>query len=390
MLKYLRSDEFSPTFYFNGGLYEYNRHPYNNAGERSVEIPIASRFLNGFSANKQLCEVGNVLANYEHTRNDGSTGHRRRIVDKYEVSYGIDNVDILDISEENVYDGIVSVSTLEHVCNWPADVRGTRDLDGPLKAIAKCYDLLKANGRALITVPFGRLTDGNWYIQFGAEYLARLTNEYGVPSQGLEVAYLKREAVELVNENPRQQWRQAKAEELIDAEYAVGFDAANGIAVITLTKVSRRQPSKSLPLNPDLFWPGCLIGSVYDQAWKANNKPTPDGYFRLDNCGPILTLVHQKPQEGEYELSFALTTKGEATISVEGRAFAEGISFSGYPLFRHKATASVKLQMRLTLPAKLEAIELFIVNHMTSQGAVRIDSFIVRRSHKDSDWYTAI
>lgn len=45
------------------------------------------------------------------------------------------------------------------------------DREAPLKAIAKIYGLLEPNGKALITVPFGKLTDGKWYIQFSQKYL---------------------------------------------------------------------------------------------------------------------------------------------------------------------------------------------------------------------------
>jgi hypothetical protein len=387
MLKFMSSDKFDHTFSFNGGRYAYNRQPYNNAGERAVEIPIAVRFLSGFNSHKHLCEVGNVLSNYGH---DPITGLRRRIIDKYEVADGVDNVDILDVSDENAYDGIVAISTVEHVSNCRSDLVGIHDIEGPLKAIAKCYDLLKLGGRGLISVPFGRLTDGRWYIQFSAEYLARLITTYGIPCNDLQVAYLKREAVELTLDNPHQRWRQATGEELAAAEYGVGFPAANGIAIINLTKTSKRSSLKESCAEPRSVFPGCLVGSVFEEPWTCHIKPEPNGYFSLGNCGPILTRSELKPQAGEYEISFAIETRGHTTISFDGRGFSEGNPPLQFPLFRYKFMGSASMLMRATLPAGLSAIELSISNEIASKGAVRVASFVVRPSRRNGNWHTAV
>ncbi|NMG06242.1 hypothetical protein DP117_04920 [Brasilonema sp. UFV-L1] len=55
------------TFTWNGKSLPYNRIPYNNTAERSIEIPIVLNFLstNGKVEDK-LLEVGNVLCNYEN------------------------------------------------------------------------------------------------------------------------------------------------------------------------------------------------------------------------------------------------------------------------------------------------------------------------------------
>jgi hypothetical protein len=96
------------TFQFDGREYEYLYHPYNRTwkNERGVEIPIFRELLLQHQG-KRVFEVGNVLAHYFPTQHD--------VVDKYEVSPGVINKDIVEFVPPQKYDLIVSISTLEHV-----------------------------------------------------------------------------------------------------------------------------------------------------------------------------------------------------------------------------------------------------------------------------------
>lgn len=138
----------------------------------------------GFQKPASILEVGNVLSHYEnHLSETLGIITSRRIVDKFEVEVGVDNEDLMNLPSDKKYDAIVSLSTVEHI-GQKGDPSGgygeqeeNRDLECPLKAIAKIYDLLASDGKALIIVPFGKLIDGEWYIQFSKEDLYLLAKK---------------------------------------------------------------------------------------------------------------------------------------------------------------------------------------------------------------------
>lgn len=136
----------SDRFDFNGVDLPLFDHPYNTTllNERAVEIPIVMRFLSNVTAFRGL-EVGNVLSHYFP-----GVMIDRRIVDRYETTDGVENIDVFDIYGE--FDYIFAISTLEHV-RW--DPPEQRDLDGATHAIEHLYGLLAPGGRMMITVPFG-------------------------------------------------------------------------------------------------------------------------------------------------------------------------------------------------------------------------------------------
>ena len=121
-------------------------HPYNTSilNERAVEIPIAAHFLNHVTQARGL-EVGNVLSHYLP-----DVLIDRRVVDKYEVGTGIENLDVFDIKGE--FDYIFTISTMEHV-RW--DPPEERSLYWATAAIAYLRNLLAPGGKMLVTVPFG-------------------------------------------------------------------------------------------------------------------------------------------------------------------------------------------------------------------------------------------
>lgn len=143
--------------YANGTTLQPFDHPYNTTAlnERAVELAMAQQFLimrhNWEGRLGEVLEVGNVLSHYE-----GSIAlPSRRIVDRFEVAPGVENIDVFDI--EGAYDTIVSISTIEHV--------GVDDgRDDPIfgvEALIHLRRLLAPGGRFFCTFPTGwnRLLD---------------------------------------------------------------------------------------------------------------------------------------------------------------------------------------------------------------------------------------
>jgi hypothetical protein len=229
------------NFSYQGKCLPYNRIQYNNPSERAVEVSIGFDFLANVLKPARILEVGNVLSHYENSLSL-HTGIFRKVVDKFEIDLGVDNEDLMFLSPEEKYDAIVSISTVEHIGQGVTPV-GTygentqkRDLEAPLKAIAKIYDLLTAGGTALISVPFGRLIDGRWYIQFSSEYLSLL--EKYIPKEAIAANFLKLVDRDPTNHSVRMLWEDVDAAELSKVEYNHPFSAANSIAIIRLSKIS--------------------------------------------------------------------------------------------------------------------------------------------------------
>ena len=86
-------------------------------------------------------EFGHVLAHY-------GVGDEREIVDKYEVSRGVSNVDIINYEAKGL-DYIVSVSTLEHV-GWD---EAPRDPGKAVAALERMRGMLGPKGRMFVSAP---------------------------------------------------------------------------------------------------------------------------------------------------------------------------------------------------------------------------------------------
>lgn len=232
------------TFTFKGKELYYNRIRFNNPTERAVEVSIAFDFIANLKQPQKILEIGNVLSYYENSLSENIGIRSRRIVDKFEVDLGVENQDLMNLPSIEKYDAIVSISSVEHVGQGDDPSAGygeqtqTRDLEGPLKAIAKIYDLLALDGKALITVPFGKLTDAEWYIQFSKEYLDVLWKKYGIPKDAIAANYLKLIDRETVDEKHYMLWKEVDVLELSNSEYGWPWSQANAIAVIELSKIS--------------------------------------------------------------------------------------------------------------------------------------------------------
>ena len=282
------SDIWERHFFFQGRKLFYNRIPHNHISERCIEIPIAFDFLARLEDKSKILEIGNTLSYYENSLSDSVGIRNRRIVDKFESDLGVDNVDMMDLPSEEKYSAIVSVSTVEHIGQGLTDgdkyggkygeEKEIRDLELPLKAIAKIYDLLTFKGKALITVPFGRLIDYGWLIHFSTEYLRIVETKFGVPKEAISISFIKRLAMQQSGNNPYQLWVEANESELSEIAYGAFGPAASAIAIIELIKLSENfvldinVPSTSLvyehprqPNEPNNQWRSeCTINELYD------------------------------------------------------------------------------------------------------------------------------
>lgn len=133
-----------PIFSFGGRSYAYldRRHGWTWLNERCVEVPLVAAAIRD-AGGTEILEVGNVLRHYLPASH--------RVIDKYEASDGVENVDVFDFASERGFDLVVSVSTLEHV-GWDEPAR---DPDLALGAVDHLKSLVRPGGRLLITVPVG-------------------------------------------------------------------------------------------------------------------------------------------------------------------------------------------------------------------------------------------
>lgn len=264
------------TFNYQGKEIPYNRIKFNNPTERAVEVPIAFDFLANLEKRSRILEVGNVLSNYENSLSQVLGINSRKIIDKFEVDLSVDNEDLMNLPTEKNYDAIVSVSTVEHIGQGvdPSLDYGEsieiRDLEAPLKAIVKIYELLAINGKALITTPFGNLTDAGWYIQFSQDYLQLVVEKFGIPQDAISRSFFKLIDQETQENNFKTLWVESELYEVRNSEYNSPFNGANAIVVIEMTKVSE-QFSADIDLAPTpLFYNKPFLARSTKQPLKSN------------------------------------------------------------------------------------------------------------------------
>jgi len=135
-----------PSFAYQGDTLEYFWHPYNRTwlSERALEIPIAQRFLARYPSDSLGLEIGNVLAHYQPITH--------RVVDKYETSPGVENIDVVDVTAPEPLDFVLAISTLEHV-GWDEPIRDLTKAPAALDHLRSLLD--PHHGRLLLTAPLG-------------------------------------------------------------------------------------------------------------------------------------------------------------------------------------------------------------------------------------------
>lgn len=195
---YYRTFRGSQTFQFQNENYHYFYHKANATwtNERAVEIPIIFKYLK--TNPKRILEIGNVLSHYFQIPHD--------VVDKYEKAPGVLNQDVVDYKPEQLYDLIISISTLEHV-GWDENPRDPKKI---FHALDNLKSILKPGGKMIITLPLGENPVLDRYLE---NKEIELTENY----------YLKR----ISQDN---QWVELKSG-FEKAEYDQPFHAANVLYV---------------------------------------------------------------------------------------------------------------------------------------------------------------
>ena len=117
-------------------------HNWTWLNERAVEVSIAQSALAAVEPSRAV-EIGAVLPHY------GNDEHR--VIDKYEVGEGIEQLDIFDLPAEPLYELVLCLSTLEHV-GWDEP---DRDAELALTACEHLKRLVAPGGELLVTVPVG-------------------------------------------------------------------------------------------------------------------------------------------------------------------------------------------------------------------------------------------
>ena len=134
----------SSRFQLSGAEVSYvdSWHNWTWLNERAVEVSIAQSALAAVEPSRAI-EIGAVLPHY------GNNDHR--VIDKYEVGDGIEQLDIFDLPAKPFYELVLCISTLEHV-GWDEP---DRDAELALAACEHLKKLVAPGGELLITVPVG-------------------------------------------------------------------------------------------------------------------------------------------------------------------------------------------------------------------------------------------
>ncbi|MBL4889786.1 MAG: class I SAM-dependent methyltransferase [Candidatus Lindowbacteria bacterium] len=187
-------------FSLDDNSYQYFFHRYNRtwANERSVEVPIALKFIQE-NSHKRILEVGNVLSHYFPICYD--------VLDKYESVSGVINQDILEYEPSKGFDLIVSISTLEHV-GWDEK---DRDPNKIIQAVEKMTGWLNPGGKLVVTLPIG----------YNSDMDQNLDSE--------KLSFQKQFYLKRINSENR--WEETTWNEIRNVRYADPFPGANALVI---------------------------------------------------------------------------------------------------------------------------------------------------------------
>ncbi len=156
-------------FIYRGNNYNYLIHGYNDTAlnERCVEVPIVLDWLLKMPRTSNILEFGNVVQNYYP---DLPARYKfYRVIDKYEIGPNVSNVDIVDFGDNNVYDLVISISTLEHPGN---DHNEEKDSEKWRRGLDRLKIAAAPLGQLIVTFPLGqnpgvdREFPENWDLHF--------------------------------------------------------------------------------------------------------------------------------------------------------------------------------------------------------------------------------
>jgi SAM-dependent methyltransferase len=357
--------EMQSSFMYHNKPLVYNTIPFQNISERAVEIPIVIDFLKEAGKEKRILEVGNVLSNYTPLLAQHSDIGKIDVLDKFEQGNGIINVDVMDFNTP--YDVIVSISTVEHIGQNAYGEKSSGDREAPLKAVLKMYQLLNPGGKALITVPFGKLMDLGWLIQFSSEYLDLLVGKYGIPQEAIKTTFLKKLDADTSIEAPQQLWNQCEAKELENTYFHSPFPYANGIAVIQLEKGAEpRFPHTDQP-EPLPYRPPLNIGDFYYSPFVKPFGFDLNGWFSVSQPGLLFygPNVALEPQVYRFEAAIEIVGQGHFTLEITSN-FGEKV------LWKTHLSQSASIQDLLPLPAAEHHVEVRLSKHDEGNCSLRV------------------
>ena len=187
----------------------YNK-TYNN--ERTIEVSLAKYFFD-ISINKQIIELGNVSKHY--------LKKNHRVIDKYEKSKGVENIDFLELEVKKKYD-FLSLSTIEHIGfdefsrykHLNTEVKSFQKKLIFKRVFEKINQLIDENSKLLVTAPIG-------YNQGLDEYIS-LNHK----SKDFQFRFMKRI-------NMQNQWVETSYNNVKEIKYSDQFPAANAIVIIS-------------------------------------------------------------------------------------------------------------------------------------------------------------
>ena len=192
------------TFEVAGRRFPYMDRLYNvtSINERRVEVPYFYDLVSNLEPTVQVLEVGNVIARYYE-------GVTHPVIDKYEKSSrsSLRNLDVVEWPEDERYDLILSISTLEHV-GWDEAVE---DPDKILVALERLKGALNPGGRLVFSVPVG----------FNP-HLDALLKARALPLT--DAIYLRRR-------NWANEWEETDWMTLQDVQFGAPYSFANGLVI---------------------------------------------------------------------------------------------------------------------------------------------------------------
>jgi len=173
-------------------------HHYNATwrNERCIEIAAAAHFLKQWS-DAEFLELGNVMSYY--------MTHQHYVVDKYERSPGVHNIDFSQFIPPKRFDGFISISTIEHI-GWDEK---PREAEKVRRCIDKIDSCVKSKEKVFVSFPLGY-----------NEYLDDLVIRRELPFQS---------SASLVRVDDAQNWMEVELNQALQPEHRYGcrFQGAN-------------------------------------------------------------------------------------------------------------------------------------------------------------------
>jgi hypothetical protein len=206
MAWYYNTFKSSETFKFHGNIYHYLFHPYCTTwqNERTVVIPIVWNIIKKYQEEKKrILEIGNVLSYVFRVSHD--------VLDKYEITEGIINDDVVNFNPSKQYDLIVSIFTLQSV-GWDET---PRDNEKFISAIENLKRILAQNGQLIIIHGLGYNLEMDKFLENG---MIQFNEQY----------YLKR--------NSKFNWQEASWEDVKDLGYDYSIPTAKGVVMGIIKK----------------------------------------------------------------------------------------------------------------------------------------------------------